>query len=591
VLDVRWCTSCRAKRLGHVVANIVALGLIALAAHSWPVREYVRVAVVERATQAAGAPVSVGHVRYNLATLTFEADDVAWSPLGAGMAAGGLVRHLAIELSWRGLLAGRLDPQYVLVSGLHLVDSSGAGRFGASLLGLSLRMDSSGTHGLAGHVRLQGPASIQIGTTVSGLTRFDGDVAVDRATVTVRRVHLSAPGMEVKMAGTLDALHIAAPRASLKGSWRADLPDLCATWLLGRIPCHQVRDGALEGDLRLEGSLFTPVLSLEAHTDRIVVGSGTSIALDGEAIVSAQTIEIPRLDATAFGGTASLREALILRDALRLSGASLTWRGLDPRALLRALGLAMPIASTIDGHAVFMGPLLEPWAFTVETHALLTTADHPGISAAGRVAARLDEGRWTVRVVAGRIGATAVEGVAEGRLGEEAADALATATLDGSVLIESGDLRQVVAMLRDLELVAAWPAYIPPEWGMRGTANLRLEGTLRRPRAAGWVDLTALRTTDEEPLKGRAEVRFDRDGIELRSVHMGRGDDHLDGSAHYERESGAIGGEFTATLADPGSVVRCSIPLVSKPARGCGSQMSPSGNTTCSTSRTTRPAR
>jgi hypothetical protein len=104
---------------GRVAANILAVGLIALAAHSWPVREYVRTLVAVRAGHLVGADVSIGELKYKLSTLAFEADNVLVSSRHPDVGGQLFVPPVAVQLSWPALLAGRLEPNQLHVRNLE----------------------------------------------------------------------------------------------------------------------------------------------------------------------------------------------------------------------------------------------------------------------------------------------------------------------------------------------------------------------------------------------------------------------------------------------------------------------------------------
>src|SRR4051812_35048900 len=112
----RAVTSPSSRRLRRVAANVLALILILLAVHAWPVRELVRARAATQATRGAGVPVSIGQLRYNLLTLRVEADDIAVTPRDAGGIPATFIRSAVTQFSWRGLAAGRIEPRYVRVA-------------------------------------------------------------------------------------------------------------------------------------------------------------------------------------------------------------------------------------------------------------------------------------------------------------------------------------------------------------------------------------------------------------------------------------------------------------------------------------------
>jgi hypothetical protein len=515
-----------AAHLAAVFAHILAVGLILLAAHSMPVREYVRVLAVEKATRAVGGSVSIGELRYNLLTLTVETLNTAWSP-PASPSVDVLVRRASVAFSWRALLAGRLVPRHLLVTDVDVADLSGAGPVQMNVRGM-LTLRAGGEGRVIGDFRLRGPAWVRIEGATGRLTRLDGDVAFDGSTVELQRLHVSAPGFDAEMAGLVRHL-FAAPRAAMTGRWRADLPDFCTTWLLEIVGTCNVRQGTLQGHLRLDGPVSFPVLGIEARASNIVAGNGTPVVLDGEAIVSPRAIEMPRVEASIFGGMASLRDVVIIRETSRLSGATLTWRTLDVATLLESVGLDVPIASTIDGRARLTGPLKQPLALSVEAEAVLTPTRVAGVALAGGVEARFDAHGWSARVGAGYLGTTAIEGSVYARVGDDPGDALMTAAIGGSLRIESGDLREFADSLYALRL--APPRRLDfPSWDLGGTADLTLAGTLRSPRASGSLEVTAKQQTDMTAIRIRADVWLTRARIEIESLRVNRGQDRLDGS-------------------------------------------------------------
>src|SRR5690349_19996068 len=105
-----------------MAANILAIGLIVVAVHSWPIAELVRSQVAVFAAEQTGMRVSIGRVHYNLLSLSFAADDTAIAARDSDVAVA-FARRVAIDLSWRALLAGRLQPRSVVVSGLDVAAS------------------------------------------------------------------------------------------------------------------------------------------------------------------------------------------------------------------------------------------------------------------------------------------------------------------------------------------------------------------------------------------------------------------------------------------------------------------------------------
>ena len=542
--------SLAAARLGRVAANGLAIALIGLAAHSWPVRERVRALVVERASEIAGFPISIGRLHYNLLTLVFEADDVAVSGVATGFA-----RSVLLDVSWRAVIGGRFELEEVRVSDLDLRASSAERGVGVDVKRLSLYLDDTSERRLAGHASVGGPASIHIGSIERPLTRVAGELAFHGRTLEVSRVHVSAPGLDVAIDGSVDDLLGHAPRLLMKGRWQARASDLCAVLVSHAASCGHVRGGMLQGSLTVGGALASPVVHVEGLTTGLVAGVSVpaAIAVDGKAIVSARAIEIPHLDVAAFGGTVSLRGSMLIGQASRITGATLTWQGIDLAALLETVGHRVPLAASSGGRATLMGDLLTPEALTVEARTWLEPSRGTGVPVAGSVDARLDSGGWSVRLAESWLGDTLTRGEASGRIPGHASVRWGAVTLAGTMRLETADVSRTWNTLREVGIPSI-PRVPAGGWHAQAVADLSVEGTLGDPVVAGIIDVTGSRPHDPHAVAALAHVRVDSSGVEIRSLEARRDADLLKGSGRYASETAGIDGEFTATIADLGAV-------------------------------------
>ena len=349
-------------RVWRASAHVLAVGLMAAAAHSWPVNEGVRAAAASRASAAAGTPVSIGRLRYNLASLTLDLDDVAVADAG-GAAPRAFARRVAVAVSWRALLGGRLQVEHAAAHDVDLSVSARDGAVTADLRGLSIQMEESGAGGVQARVRLDGPGTLRIGPAAGEVTDIDGAFAFDGAALEIEQLRLAGTGLDVDLAGRVEDVRANDPHATIQGTWRADAGTLCATWLAGRARCDVMDSGPLHGTLTIGGLLTDPVLRIGGATSlRRDAGQSLAplLAVDGEAIVSSRAFEVPRLEAAVFGGTAFVRGAVLVGEASRMSGAMVEWRGIDVRALLTTAGVDAPVDLVSDGSAVLTGDLFAP---------------------------------------------------------------------------------------------------------------------------------------------------------------------------------------------------------------------------------------
>jgi outer membrane protein assembly complex protein YaeT len=523
-----------------VLAGVLIVSLTGYAPHSFVAREYVRRLITAKIARDANASVAIDRLHYNLFTLHFDAGGVSMSPAGA--AAGLSVRAARIvgDLSWRALLSGRFDVTQVSVSDLDVVTPAKRDGVAVTLNGIQFSLSRRSAEGVkAGRVHLGGAGIVRLVDSTITLTRFDAPVVLDQGTLRLDDVRLEAGGIRVALNGSVIDPFGGASRAAVKGTWHLKATDACAAWLAGVAPCDRVRNGVLGGEMSIDGSLSAPTVRVGVRSDDLTIGSVT-VGVDGEATVAGDSVEIPRLRASTLGGYVALQGVMSAVRTQPVVHANLAWDAIDVRALLDAIGYALPIAATTDGRAVIAGDPRRPLAMKIDADARLQPGMRTGVPAAASVTARLADGKWTMRVDAGRIGATSVESVVAGRLAEDA-----TSSLAGSIVTQVPDLR---AMGGDLRTLGLWHEDERlAEWTGGGNATVRLGGTVARPEVAAQLDLTASRP-DEPQVHVRANVAADRARTRITAFEALRGDDRLTASAHYQRTSGAIAGEFAAVV-------------------------------------------
>jgi hypothetical protein len=517
-------------RFGRVVANVLAVGLIALAAHSWPVREYLRNLAAVRAAQMVGGDVSIGELRYNLSTLAIEINNVLVSSRRDDIGGELFVRQLIVDLSWPALLAGRIEAERLRISNLDASASAPGDQTEVTLRGLALSMSHQSPGGLAGKIDLHGTSRVRVrGSPPRGIDYLDGLLRYDGGALHLTDVRTAVDGIVLVVNGRVaDALG-AEPRAALSGTWRASASEFCAIGLPQATFCDRVRDGTLHGRLTFDGALASPELHIEAAGDGQIAGTPLRVTIDGEASVSSHAMTIVRLEATGLGGRAALTATVPFGEDAHTSSVKLHWETIDVRALFDLIGFRAPPTATLTGHALFTGDVWTPSSVSAEVSARFATARGARLPVTGEATARLREGHWVLRLASFRIGGTSVDGVASSRVRDDMPGGWAAMPIDGSIRVEMADVRETWDALQEFGLSASVPSNLR-SWHVRGSTELALGGTVERPRLTGRMQASAERPGDASATAAQAVVRIERDRIDVAALRVTHAADEIAGA-------------------------------------------------------------
>ena len=358
---------------------IAAIALLAAAHLPWA-RERVRRFAIGAARDRFDTALTIGHLDYNLLTLTFTLRDVSAAAVGAADRPFFRAERLAIGLT-PGTLIGRLAftsidlvrPRLAFTrdaEGRYLLPAGGGGRSGQNpriridrlaVRGLDLQIEgvpplTFDARGVAAALDPRG-AHIQGRLTAVNGARFrspsgttvdvgiDGTVGLSPDTVLIGPLDVTLAGSRVTLDGRLPF----APgpsRLDLSLSGAVSLADAAAIW-----PVIGPARGVVSVTGTLAGPLSDLVLTFDATAKAlairaVAVSAASAKGKVGEGAVTVTSAAIDVADGRVTGSA-----------SFGLGGnpsrASAQWRGVDLGGLLRVfdVSLPVPIAAGLDGEA------------------------------------------------------------------------------------------------------------------------------------------------------------------------------------------------------------------------------------------------
>jgi outer membrane protein assembly factor BamA/autotransporter translocation and assembly factor TamB len=529
---VRVLTFPLARWFGRIAAALLlAIVLIGLAALSWPARDAVRAWAASWASDRLGAPVFIKRLQYDLRTPAIIAEDVAVLPATSGATPLLFARRLAIDLSWRTLLRGRVTPLRIDVSDLDASTAVRGTAVGVQHVDIQLTAREAG--GFAGRLAVDRSARIRIGTLATALRELAGVFTVAGQKLTIESFRTSFDEFAVDGEGTVDAAGDD-PRLAVRGSLRGDLPALCALVPPSGLSCSQIREGSVMSRFAVEGPLSAPTVRADLATEDLRTAAGWPNEVTGSVVVRGSSVDVPNLRLTALGGSAMVRDGR-LDLASRATSAMLTWQDVDLRRIAAAAGVSMPIAASTRGQATVSGDPLDPKRLTIAADAEAVPAAG-GVPGSGRVVMRFDRGAWSTQISCARVGPADLEGEAR----------WSASSIAGTVRVSTADLQATLQTAHTLRLLD----HVPDEpWPIRGTTTLALGGSPRAPRAAGTIHAMATPPRGPE-IDASADASFDSHTVQLTAIDATHGESHLTGSLRYDTRSGALDGDVSATAPD-----------------------------------------
>jgi translocation and assembly module TamA len=532
-------------RLGRVAAGVLAVGAMFLAAHSPPVREYTRLAIVAWGSQTLGVPIAIGELRYDLRTLRLEADNVFVTLATDQRSGHAFARRVAVDLAW-----SHLQRYTVKLSDVEIVQSIPQMQVGVELRGLQVSVARREPLGFDGQFDLRGTGLMRVGTVTERLTQLSGSVRFQDETLHIDALQVASADLAAHVGGYAYHLGTGVPGVALNGVWRGNPRELCAKGFPRAASCQSIGDAAVHGRLAVEGEWAAPVLRVDLDQGALVMGRAP-VSVSASLRLSARGVAITQLDAQAIGGRIRLRGEAPFGAHWPAAEATLDWQGLDARSLGQLMGGSVSLDGRIDGAAKVTGNLSQPGSIRADAWARVTTARGARVSAAADLIATVRDAGWTVRLRSAHIGATTFRGWIAGTLGERWDQSL-TLHVNGALHVRSSDLRDAFGVL-PAGRVAPPPSWAP-DWQGIGAADLMISGTIADPRLTGSVEAALVHATDVPPLQLRADVRLDRVALDIRALHSTWREARLDGWLRYEWTDGLIDGEFRTPALDLGPI-------------------------------------
>jgi outer membrane protein assembly factor BamA/autotransporter translocation and assembly factor TamB len=323
----------------------------------------------------------------------------------------------------------------------------------------------------SGSLRLVTPGQFRQGAISTTISRLEGGVSFDGRAVRIDEASIASSEGETRLDGSIAVL-VREPRVDLTFAGTGDLAGL-ARW--------GTSDANATGALAFEGGLAGPFAAISArariNSTRVTwqMLSLTDVFL--QLALTEERLQIPDLSANVAGGRVSGSVERIADSGLTTVDAQ--WAAVDLEMLRRALAPTSTVrpAARASGSAMLRGTGTDLAAWTIDAQTRLdAVSGRPGqIPIDGRVAARIEDGRWQIsadNLVSGAPLRTNLRGALD-------AERPMNSTVAGTVALRESAIPSLVRALRSAGLVDVADDAVPTG---TATAEATVSGTLGRPR-------------------------------------------------------------------------------------------------------------
>ncbi len=356
----------------------------------------------------------------------------------------------------------------------------------------------------SGRLGLREPGHLTYGDVTTTVQDLRGSIAFDGRSLNLAHITLRTDALVSALDGDL-ALLVAEPRVDLRAAAKVQVSEL-ARW----VGVHAPPAGEVDVRATIAGPLAAPVAQMTVASQKVDWRQWRVTNLEGQARVTAETLDIERLDARLAGGRVAASGTVPFGDAG--SRLKMSFDGLDLEALAARSGASMIPRTTgrASGTLDASGPITDPgrWrvAATMEVRGGDTSRNQVALD--GRLDLLLGDGSWKL-VTPTSLGVAdlSLRAALGGRLDS---DDIRRSTMTGLVELFSTPLPDAVGALRRSAIVAEDIPVLDGSLEMRAV----VDGTFARPRVTvtgtGEVsDIAPL--APGTPLGGPADVSFESD--------------------------------------------------------------------------------
>ena len=552
--------------------------LLAVLAHTPPVRAFVLSQLMSRLSAATGFEFAASRLEYDMLRLTVAAEDLRITRPGPDGAPVFHARRVRMRLN-RRTLSGSPEVEWIEADGLRLViDMSAAAApaagndarpfgvpdFVAGRIALrhadievidpdgighlvvrDVSLDATG----GASRRLEGPFTVAGGLTLDSpearvrVDRFEGRAFLDGDAIGVRPVLAVAGRHRVAFDGSIV---FTGPSPAFDLGLDGDLDvGLFSAWF----PALSPGEGPLKITGRVTGPLDNAQLQFAARTPGVTVPDIRVPASTAEVRISRSGIYIDRMRASVGTGWIEAAGRLTLGDGDPASRVSLSWADVS----VASLAGIFPLLPVDPIGAVATGSASLTWPGT----ALEISTLSGDITSRVRVDPELDAARITVAGSPGRWRLQATQSLDQGGT---VADLDATITINAAAVADSAvlgtltvssanllpaavDVKRAFPALPD---VAAWIADTP--LALDGT----VDGTLGAPRLSGTVASSRLRIGGLPVLSASASFEATPSSVMVsKATAADDAGNTIDAHAAIDIGAGSSHGGFSARIANP----------------------------------------
>ena len=523
------------------VALLVLLALLA-AAHLAPVRRAVATWAEGRAGRALHARVQIGDLSYNVFLLRVTARDVRISPEPSNTAPWFEAETVVADAPW-SMLRGRLHFQSIEVDRPRVrleelrqwltarPPSSGkpvqrfdVDRVAVRDLALSGYPESApfsidieqfsadGTTqpgGFTAPIHARG-GSLRAGPYSTALRSLDGTLGYDGQRISLTPLRAQLGQHELEATGDIVLLG-AHPGWTLAVQLAGDVGPVLASW-----PEVPVTSGHARITGNVSGPLGSPVVTLDASSDRLVFAGIETRGLRASTRISGEGVAIETVAFSALGG--QVEGTVDVGNEGRPDRARVTWRGVDLAALLRAVDSPVRATARADGSATLGGRFGDIRSWRLDAATRLSGPDAPA-AIHGQPRLVLEHGRWKLSMASGRLGSTEVGLDLRGQFPAAGDRVVPRSSLQGAAALKTASVPDALAWAAGAGLD------VSPE--VRGIVSgplaldLSLSGTVGSPVLDTRFDRQTVTVRDlgpvlvDGPLRLSAGPRLASDGLTL----------------------------------------------------------------------------
>ena len=390
----------------------------------------------------------------------------------------------------------------------------------------------------SGPVAMNGTARISWRGTSTEISRLDGDIDFDGASLDIRQLDVTASEGTLTLDGRVHEL-LGSPRPALHFEARIDLAR-AMSWLPGM---------AASGDLAVVGDVERTPEGLEAAMSLVSAGAtwdGMPVdRIEAAVTLTPAAVRLDSMRLEAAGGVLTV-EGRVARTAARPGRLEAAWTGVH---IDRLLGSLLPDASA-SLPATAEGALSATWT-ALEPRSVIFSGENrlvDGPGAGGGLRLDAAGGEWRLAVDQRFDAALHVSGVVEGEIPPGAdfrGGGWRDTALDGAVTLACADLVRcsgLVPALRGRD--------VPPGLPGSATATAEVGGSLGSPVLTARLEAPSLTAG---PLAiGDLDVRIDldREALGISNIRFALGPNAVTGDGQIRWDDGSVDGSLVASVTD-----------------------------------------